>query len=211
LHLGALAPDFDADELNVPSALSMQVARFLGARLAPDAAERHIFYTGRPAPLAIGQQLNPTMYPAIQLYEYRHKETPKYKPCIRLWGVAARLAEGDEVKVTIVFTSERGAPFTTAGFARMVERAGEAAELGFKAHPQCCAIPVALRRPIRATIRGRCTPILGITTSSTRFALLSCRRIGSKTFGVRRISRDTLNFVSAHASQIILHVIYALK
>jgi type 1 fimbriae regulatory protein FimB/type 1 fimbriae regulatory protein FimE len=34
-----------------------------------------------------------------------------------------------------VFTSERGAPFTTAGFARMVERAGEAAKLGFKAHP----------------------------------------------------------------------------
>jgi hypothetical protein len=26
-----------------------------------------------------------------------------------------------------VFTSERGAPFTTAGFARMVERAGAAA------------------------------------------------------------------------------------
>ena len=34
-----------------------------------------------------------------------------------------------------VFTSERGAPFTTAGFARMVERAGETAKLGFKAHP----------------------------------------------------------------------------
>jgi integrase len=34
-----------------------------------------------------------------------------------------------------VFTSERGAPFTTAGFARMVERAGEVAGLGFKAHP----------------------------------------------------------------------------
>jgi type 1 fimbriae regulatory protein FimB/type 1 fimbriae regulatory protein FimE len=35
-----------------------------------------------------------------------------------------------------VFTSERGAPFTTAGFARMLERAGETAGLGFKAHPQ---------------------------------------------------------------------------
>jgi len=34
-----------------------------------------------------------------------------------------------------VFASERGALFTTAGSARMVERAGEAAELGFKAHP----------------------------------------------------------------------------
>ena len=34
-----------------------------------------------------------------------------------------------------MFTSERGAPFTTAGFARMVERAGSEAKLGFKAHP----------------------------------------------------------------------------
>jgi type 1 fimbriae regulatory protein FimB/type 1 fimbriae regulatory protein FimE len=34
-----------------------------------------------------------------------------------------------------IFTSERGAPFTTAGFARMIERAGEVAKLGFKPHP----------------------------------------------------------------------------
>jgi type 1 fimbriae regulatory protein FimB/type 1 fimbriae regulatory protein FimE len=34
-----------------------------------------------------------------------------------------------------VFTSERGAPFTTAGFAKMVERAGAEARFAFKAHP----------------------------------------------------------------------------
>jgi site-specific recombinase XerD len=34
-----------------------------------------------------------------------------------------------------VFTSERGAPFSTAGFVRMIERAGTLAKLGFKAHP----------------------------------------------------------------------------
>jgi type 1 fimbriae regulatory protein FimB/type 1 fimbriae regulatory protein FimE len=34
-----------------------------------------------------------------------------------------------------VFTTERGAPFTTAGVARMVERAGIAAGFSFKAHP----------------------------------------------------------------------------
>ena len=34
-----------------------------------------------------------------------------------------------------MFTSERGAPFTTAGFARMIERAGTAAQLAFRAHP----------------------------------------------------------------------------
>jgi hypothetical protein len=42
-----------------------------------------------------------------------------------------------EPKSPFIFTSERGLPFTTAGFARMMERAGEAAELGFKAHPHC--------------------------------------------------------------------------
>jgi integrase len=34
-----------------------------------------------------------------------------------------------------VFVSERGSPFTTAGFARMIERVGAAADLGLKAHP----------------------------------------------------------------------------
>jgi site-specific recombinase XerD len=34
-----------------------------------------------------------------------------------------------------VFVSERGAPFSTAGFGRLVERAGEAAEIGLKIHP----------------------------------------------------------------------------
>ena len=46
-----------------------------------------------------------------------------------------RLKREQDPKSPFVFTSERGAPFTTAGFARMVERAGTAARLGFKAHP----------------------------------------------------------------------------
>jgi len=46
-----------------------------------------------------------------------------------------KLQREQEPKSPFVFTSERGSPFTTAGFARLVERAGEAAGLGFKAHP----------------------------------------------------------------------------
>jgi type 1 fimbriae regulatory protein FimB/type 1 fimbriae regulatory protein FimE len=46
-----------------------------------------------------------------------------------------RLQREQEPKSPFVFTSERGSPFTTAGFARMVERVGVEAELGFKAHP----------------------------------------------------------------------------
>jgi site-specific recombinase XerD len=46
-----------------------------------------------------------------------------------------RLQREQEPKSPFVFTSERGAPFTTAGFARMLERAGIEAKLGFKTHP----------------------------------------------------------------------------
>jgi integrase len=46
-----------------------------------------------------------------------------------------RLQREQEPRSAFVFTSERGSPFTTAGFARLVERAGAAAGLGFKAHP----------------------------------------------------------------------------
>src|SRR5262245_21658105 len=47
-----------------------------------------------------------------------------------------RVKRGQEPKSTFVFTSERdGDPFSTAGFARMVERTGRKAKLAFKAHP----------------------------------------------------------------------------
>ena len=46
-----------------------------------------------------------------------------------------RLQREQEPKSPFVFTSERGTPFSTAGFARMVERAGREAKLAFKAHP----------------------------------------------------------------------------
>jgi site-specific recombinase XerD len=46
-----------------------------------------------------------------------------------------RLVREQEPKSPFVFTSERGAPFSAAGFARMIERAGAKAKLGFKVHP----------------------------------------------------------------------------
>lgn len=46
-----------------------------------------------------------------------------------------RLQREQEPRSSYLFTSERGAPFSTAGFARMVERAGAEAKLSFKAHP----------------------------------------------------------------------------
>jgi type 1 fimbriae regulatory protein FimB/type 1 fimbriae regulatory protein FimE len=53
-----------------------------------------------------------------------------------------RLQREQEPKSAYIFVSERTgknrmapAPFSTAGFARMIERAGKAAGFGFKAHP----------------------------------------------------------------------------
>lgn len=46
-----------------------------------------------------------------------------------------RLQREQDPRSPFVFTSERGAPFTTAGFARMFERVGVAAKLSFKVHP----------------------------------------------------------------------------
>ncbi len=46
-----------------------------------------------------------------------------------------RLQREQEPRSPFVFTSERGAPFSSAGFARMIERAGIEAKIGFKPHP----------------------------------------------------------------------------
>ena len=46
-----------------------------------------------------------------------------------------RLHREQEPKSPFVFTSERGTPFSTAGFARIIERAGVEAKLALKSHP----------------------------------------------------------------------------
>jgi integrase len=47
---------------------------------------------------------------------------------------ALRRLQRESAASPFMFTSERGAPFSTAGFARMVERAGRAAKLALKVH-----------------------------------------------------------------------------
>jgi type 1 fimbriae regulatory protein FimB len=67
-----------------------------------------------------------------------------------------------EPKSPFVFTSERGASFSTAGVARMVERAGWDAKLAFKAHPHvlrhACGYALANKghdtRALLAYLRG---------------------------------------------------------
>ncbi|MBR0777224.1 tyrosine-type recombinase/integrase [Bradyrhizobium diazoefficiens] len=56
-----------------------------------------------------------------------------------------RLQREQEPKSPFVFTSERAGPFTTAGFARMMERAGVEAGLPFKVHPAHAASCLRVR------------------------------------------------------------------
>ena len=63
------------------------------------------------------------------------KRTPATHPIVGEEMRALRkLQREQEPRSPFVFTSERGAPFTAIGFARMVERAGASAELGFPVH-----------------------------------------------------------------------------
>jgi integrase len=94
-----------------------------------------------------------------------------------------RLQREQEPKSPFVFTSERGTPLTTAGFARMIERAGIEAKFGFKPHPHMLRHACGYALANRGTIPGHCKPTWVIKTSIIRFAILSYRRPGSRTFG----------------------------
>lgn len=48
---------------------------------------------------------------------------------------ALRELQRESPASSFVFVSERGSPFSTAGFAKIIERAGTAAGFDFKAHP----------------------------------------------------------------------------
>lgn len=57
-----------------------------------------------------------------------------------------------------VFVTERGAPFSTAGFAKLVERAGVRAKMPFKCHPHqlrhACGFALANRGTDTRTLQG---------------------------------------------------------
>jgi integrase len=61
--------------------------------------------------------------------------TPSVHPLTGVELRALRRLQRESTASPFVFVSERGTPFTTAGFARMMERAGVAAGLGLKVHP----------------------------------------------------------------------------
>jgi hypothetical protein len=87
-HLRVPAPTVDwlvhPDQIVAAAAAARQM--FEAAMQKYPAAKRwHVFFAG-PAPVAvaIGQQINPTMFPPAQLYEFRFKESPQYGASIEL-------------------------------------------------------------------------------------------------------------------------------
>jgi len=99
-----------------------------------------------------------------------------------------RLQREQEPKSPFVFTSERAGPFTTAGFARMMERVGFEAGLPFKCHPHmlrhACGFALANKgHDTRALQAYR--PQEHSTSGTPR-----CRRRGSRIFGTSEVLAD---------------------
>src|SRR5262245_36214361 len=63
------------------------------------------------------------------------QSTPSVHPLSGAEMRALRRLHRESTASPFVFVTERGAPFTTAGFARMIERAARAAGLKIKVHP----------------------------------------------------------------------------
>jgi type 1 fimbriae regulatory protein FimB/type 1 fimbriae regulatory protein FimE len=95
-------------------------------------AYRHGF---RAAEL-VDQRWEQVSFEAATLHVRRVKNgTPSTHPLTGREMRALRRLQREAPTSPFVFVSERGAPFSTAGFARMLERAAEVAGLGIKAHP----------------------------------------------------------------------------
>ena len=105
--------------------------------------------------------------------------TPSAHPFLGAELRALRRLQRESPSSPFVFVSERGTPFTTAGFARMIERAARRGlGLELKAHPTCFATPVVMRSPIRGTTPGRSKDGSGTGPSHRQRSIRRWRRIG---------------------------------
>ena len=68
---------------------------------------------------------------------------------------ALRRLKREAIESPFVFVSERGSPFTTAGYRKMIARLGEAARFSFPVHPHtfrhACGYKLANDLPLPAT------------------------------------------------------------
>ena len=109
--------------------------------------------------------------------------TPATHPLTGLEMRALRKLQRESEASPFVFVSERGAPFSTAGFARMLERLPRLLGSKSKFIRTCCGTPAGSSSPTTASIPGPCRPISVTRTFSTRSATPSWRRPGSRVSG----------------------------
>ena len=79
-----------------------------------------------------------------------------------------RLQREQEPKSPFVFISERGAPFSTAGWRKMVARLGVAAGFDVWCIRTCCVTPAATSWRMTVSILGACRPISATRIFSIR-------------------------------------------
>jgi integrase len=114
--------------------------------------------------------------------------TPSTHPLTGRQMRALRRLQREAPSSPFMFVSERGAPFTTAGLARMMERAAESAGLDIKAHPHMLGHACGYALANRVSIQEGCKPISGIGTYSTPCATPNCRPTGSRVGGKTNVS-----------------------
>ena len=112
-----------------------------------------------------------------------------------------RLRREQEPVSPFIFTSERSAPFTAAGFRKLIARLGVAAGFGFPVHPHMCGTPVVSRLRTKASIPAACKPTWGTGTSSIPSDTPSSLLPDSKVSGTIRRASD-FGTISSMASAI---------
>ena len=109
--------------------------------------------------------------------------TPSVHPLSGSEMRALRRLQREDDTSPFVFVSERGAPFTTAGFARMMERAASAVQHRPQGPPAHATARLRLRSSqLPGTTLARCELISGAGISSTRCATPSWRPTASGNF-----------------------------
>jgi integrase len=88
-----------------------------------------------------------------------------------------------EAKSPFIFVSERNAPFTVSGLQKMIERAGIAAKMPFKIHPNCSDTRLGTLWRTRVPIRGRYKATWDIGRFNRLSATQSWHRVDSGIFG----------------------------
>ena len=88
-----------------------------------------------------------------------------------------------EAKSPFIFVSERGAPFSVSGLAKLIERAGIEAKIPFPVHAHMLRHACGYALANKGTIPARCRHTWATAASNRPCATLSWHRAGSRTFG----------------------------